>query len=121
MVEKAAAYMNRGGTVLTVGEARVFPSATVKPLPEQADGGRISGRLELAADTAVQGLAGNFKVLQAIDDETPRSPGSSMKLLPAVNVCLVCLLGLLIYLADGVLPKVHVCLVNATARMTRRS
>ena len=36
------------------------------------------------------------------------TPGSSINLLPAVNVCLVCLLGLLIYLAAGVLPKMHV-------------
>ena len=35
------------------------------------------------------------------------TPGSSMKLLPAVNVCLVSLLGLLLYMADGVLPTVH--------------
>lgn len=43
------------------------------------------------------------------------TPGSSMKLLPAVNVCLVCLLGLLIYLADGVLPKVHVYIMGTLA------
>jgi hypothetical protein len=30
-----------------------------------------------------------------------------MKLLPAVNVCLVSLIGLLLYMADGVLPTVH--------------
>ena len=33
--------------------------------------------------------------------------GSSMKLLPAVNLTLLCLIGLLLYMADGVLPVVH--------------